>query len=324
MVAGVVVTACLVVAAAAVILRAQQSFEFYLFAIDKQGVPVLDVKDTEILMKEGGKEGHVLGVRRYGWPLKVTILLDNGVKTNSMLLHVRNGLRKFVDGIPPEVPVTLITTAPSPRFLVRESKDPVQLHKAVSLVVAESEEEGSYGRFSDSLIEYAHRLDDEFRRVSAEQKPPYLPVLIVISTTMQDGSFVRREDNERMILSLRKHRVWTNFVMITPNKPPSFGADLNPDDLIDNAQIAELAKIVQEATGGRYFPVGGAGASALSTLLMPNLAQDVVLRYLKQMTQHRVIAERADGATGPIRNLFVTVNRPGVQVVGLSLDGSMP
>jgi hypothetical protein len=57
---------------------------------------------------------------------------------------------------------------------------------------------------------------------------------------------------------------------------------------------------------------------------MPNLAQDVVLRYLKQMTQHRVIAERADGATGPIRNLFVTVNRPGVQVVGLSLDGSMP
>jgi hypothetical protein len=42
------------------------------------------------------------------------------------------------------------------------------------------------------------------------------------------------------------------------------------------------------------------------------------------MTQHRVIAERADGATGPIRNLFVTVNRPGVQVVGLSLDGSMP
>jgi hypothetical protein len=311
-------------AAAVVVVRAQERFEFFIFAVDKDGVPVLDVKDTEVSMKEEAGQAQVLGVRRYGWPLKVTILLDNGPKINSAMSSVRASLEKFFKAIPPDVSVSLITTAPSPRFLVRDSKDQVQIQKAVTLITPEPEDGGAYGRFADSLIEYSHRLEDEFRQVKPEQKPPYLPVLIAISTTAQDGSLVRKEDNIQMIKALIKYRVWTNFVMLTPSRAPSFGDAQGTDDLIDSAQIGELAKVVQESTGGRYIPMAGSAVSGLTTKVMPDLAKDIVIRYLKQMTQHQVVVERAAGATGPIKNLEVGVNRAGVSVMGLSLDGNMP
>jgi hypothetical protein len=238
--------------------------------------------------------------------------------------HVRNSLEKFVDGIPRDVPVTLITTAPAPRTLVRDSKDIVQLKRAIGQISPEPETDGAYGRFSDSLVEYAKRLDDEFRKVGPEQLPPYLPTLIVISTNTQDGSAVRKEDNEKMILSLRKHRVWTNFVMITPSKAATV-TDLASEPTVeaDEAQVGEVALAVQKFTGGRYFPLGGSGASGLTTKILPELAQDVTVRYIKQMMQYRVVIERPAGATGPIKSLAVAINRPGVKFV-FSLDPYIP
>ena len=315
-----------VIVTATVVIRAQQrSFNFFILALDKTGIPILDLKDTDISVKEADGQAQVLSVRRYGWPLKVTILLDNGAKTTNMLIHVRNGLKKFFEGIPPEVPVTLVTTAPAPRALLRDEKDPVKIQKAVTQIVAEPED-GAYGRFADSLVEYAIRLDDEFRKIGPEQVPPYLPVLIAISTTTQDGSMVRKQDNERMILSLRKYHVWTNFVMITPSNP----ANVSSDDLssvpnveVDQAQIGELAIAVQTNTGGRYFPLGGTGVSGLSTKVLPDLAKDVAGRYIKQMTQHLVTVERAETAKGPVRDLGVSVNREGAKFQ-ISFDGNMP
>jgi hypothetical protein len=286
-------------------------------------VPVLDVKDSEVSVREAAGEAHVLGIRRFELPLKVTILLDNGPKISHAMVPVRTGLQKFFDGIPKDIPVSLVTTAPAPRFLVRESMDPIQIQKAVSQITPEAEDSGAYGRFSDSLVEYSHRLEDEFRHLSLEQKPPYLPVLIVISTTTQDGSLVRKQESQQMILALRKYNVWTNFVMVTPSKDPSFGDDQDPNLLIDDAQVSSLAKAVQENTGGRYMPVSGSGVSGLSSTILPGLAKDVTIRHLKQVTQYQIAVERPAGALGQPKKLDVGINRPGVIIVQISPDGNM-
>jgi hypothetical protein len=312
-------------AAASATVHAQQTFEFFLWALDAKGVPILDLQAAradvpdakgDVSVKEESGEAHVVSVQRFGWPLKVTILLDNGQKTRDMGQHVRAGLEKFVEGIPGDVPLSLITTAPAPRFLVRDSKDPVQIKTAIGRITPEAEDGGAFGRFSDSLIEYANRLDDEFRSVGPEQLPPYLPVLIVISTTTQDGSAVRKEDNIKMIRSLVKHKVWTNFVMVTPSKTATV-TDLASQPTVepDEAQVAEIAIATQEATKGKYFPLSGSGVSGLSTTVLPNLAQEVALRYIKQMTQHRVVVERPAGAKGPIKAFGVAVNRPDVKFI---------
>jgi hypothetical protein len=325
--AAVAVLAGIGLAAATTIVYAQRPFEFFLFAVDKQGVPVVDLKETDLSMKEDAGQGTVTSVRRFGWTLKVTVLLDNGPKasgteTGNMLQHARNGLKKFVEGVPRAVPISLLTTAPTPRFLARDETDPAKLEKAIGLIVQEPAD-GSYGRFSDSLVEYAFRLEDDFRKYG-EGLPPYLPVLVVISTTTQDGSLVRKEDNIRMITTLRKYRVWTNLIMVTPSKPAQVD-DLAsiPTVEVDEVQIGEIATVLKDNTDGRYFPVSGSGTTSLNTKLLPDLARDISARYIKQMFQHKVVVERAAGATGPIKNLAVGVNREGVQYV-LSLDPNQP
>jgi hypothetical protein len=305
--------------AASVALYGQEQFAIYLFAVDQKGSPVLELKTTDISIKEDAGPSTIVSIRRFGWPLKVTVLVDNGPRTGDALVHYRTGLKKFFAGLPPNVPVSLIATAPNPRWLIRETTDKVQIEKGVNLITTDE----GLGRFSDSLIEYAERLDDAFSRVSTEQLPPYLPVLVSIATTHQDGSNVQRDSNLKMITSLRKHRVWTNMIMVSPSRSLTQPGGL-PVVEYDEGQNAEIAKTVQEVTRGRYVPMTGSGTSALSSTILPQLAQEIALRYIRQMAQHRIVMERPAGASGPMKNFALTLlNHPGAKIV-VSTNGSMP
>jgi hypothetical protein len=302
-----------------VVVLGQEQSAIYLLAIDKSGTPVLDIQPSDIAIKEDVGSSAIVSVRRFGWPLKVTVLVDNGPRTSDALVHYRTGLKKFFAGLPPDVPVSLIATAPNPRWLVRETKDRVQIEKGVNLITIDE----GFGRFSDALVEYAGRLDDEFRKVETTHLPPYLPVLVSIATTNQDGSEVRREANLKMIASLRKNYVWTNMIMVTPGRAPTPPGGLPVFDS-EEGQNAQIAKAVQEVTRGRYVPITGSGTSGLSSSILPELAQEITLRYIKQMTQHRVVFERPAGAKGPMKNFSLSLlNHPGAKVV-LSTDGQMP
>jgi hypothetical protein len=298
---------------------AQGQSEIYLLAVDPEGIPLLDLQPSDITIKEDVGSSTIVSVRRFGWPLKVTVLVDNGPRTSDALVHFRTGLKKFFAGLPPGVPVSLIATAPNPRWLFRETTDKVQIEKGINLITTDE----GLGRFSDSLIEYAERLDSEFQRVETAHLPPYLPVLVSIATTHQDGSEVRRDANVKMITSLRKHRVWATMIMVTPGRTATEPGALPALDS-DEGQNAEIAKAVQEFTRGRYVPMTGSGTSALSSSVLPDMAREIALRYIKQMTQFRIVFERPTGATGPMKNFSLSLsNHPGAKIV-LSTDGAMP
>ena len=290
----------------------------YLLALDGKGLPILDIKPDEIGIKEDAGRGTVVSVSRYGWPLRLTVLVDNGPGTADALVHLRNGLTRLIDGIPRTVPVTLIATAPNPRWLIRESTDLVEIKNAIGRLTPDTQ----LARFSDALEEYARRLETEFRRVE-EGLPPYLPVLVSIATTDADGSEVLRERNERMLLLLRKHRVWTHMIMVTPARGANEPGDVSNLG-VDEGQNAEIALLVQKVTGGSYTPISSGGTTALASNTMPALARQISLRYLKQMTQHRVVFERAAGASGPMVNFELSIaNHPGASAI-VSRDGNLP
>jgi hypothetical protein len=297
----------------------QEQSAIYLLAVDQKGMPLLDVKASDIAIKEDVGPSTIVSVRRFGWPLKVTVLVDNGPRTSEALVHYRTGLKKFFAGLPPDIPVSLIATAPNPRWLFRETKDRVQIEKGVNLVTIDE----GLGRFSDALVEYAERLDQEFQRVETTYLPPYLPVLVSIATTDQDGSEVRRDSNIRMITSLRKHHVWTTMIMVASGRTQAESGGL-PAIESNEGQNGQIAKTVQEFTGGRYVPITGSGTSALSSTILPDLAGEIALRYIRQMTQHRIVFERPAGAKGPMKNFSLALlNHPGAKIV-LSTDGAMP
>jgi len=306
------------VAGAAVALRAQEQAALFVFAVDRGGVPLLELAPSNLAIQEEAGRASIVSVRRFGWPLKVTVLVDNGPRTGDSLVHYRTGLKRFFAGLPKNVPVSLIATAPNPRWLIREATDPLQIERAVNLITPDQ----GLPRFSDALIEYAGRLDEEFRTVSKEQMPPYLPVLVSIATTHQDGSEVTRQSSLKMLASLRQHLVWTHMIMVSPSRAASSGGLPILD--AEEGQNAEIAKAVQEVTGGRYVPVTGSGTSALMSTILPELAQSISARYIRQMTQHRVVLERAAGAKGPMKNVAVSLfGHEGARIV-ISADGSMP
>lgn len=299
------------------VIYAQDQFAVYLLVIGGDGVPVLDIESSDIRIEEDAGPATVSSVSRFGWPLKLTVLVDNGPGTADSLVHLRNGLTRLVEGIPRDIPVSLIATAPNPRWLIRESKDLVQIKNAIGRLTPD----GHLARFSDALGEFAGRLDEEFRRVE-DTLPPYLPVLVSIATTHADGSDVRRERNEKMLVSLQKHVVWAHMIMVTP------GRRLNEPDQVSNLEVDEgqndvVAHLVQQVTRGTYIPVSSGGTTALASTILLGLAQQIALRYLKQMTQHRIMFDRAPGASGPMKNFQVTLaNHPGARVA-ISLDGNM-
>jgi hypothetical protein len=62
----------------------------------------------------------------------------------------------------------------------------------------------------------------------------------------------------------------------------------------------------------------------LSSTILPELAQAITIRYIRQMTQHRIVMERPAGASGPMKHFALTLlNHPGAKIV-VSTDGSIP
>jgi hypothetical protein len=313
--------ACLVVGivAARAALHGQAQATVYLSVIDQKGAPVIGIDASDISISEAAGRSTIQSIRPYSWPLKVTVLVDNGPRSGDALVHYRTGLQKFFAGLPPRVPVSLIATAPNPRWLVRETTDRVQIEKGIGRITPDE----GLGRFGDALIEYADRLSEEFRSVSREQMQPYLPVLVSIASTHADGSLVRRQALAKMITLLRKHRVWTNLIMVSSVLNPAEPGDL-PNIEANGGQNAEIAKAVQELTRGSYVPITGSGTSALSARILPELAQQITLRNVRQTMQHRIVMERAAGASGPMMNFaFALLNHPGAQFV-VSNDGNIP
>jgi hypothetical protein len=304
--------------AASVAIYGQERASLYLYAVDQKGTPVLDVKVADVMVKEAAGPSEILNVSRFGWPLKVTVLVDNGPRTASALVHYRAGLKKFFDGLPPQVPVSLIATAPNPRWLIRDSRNRLEIEKGIGLITTDD----GLGRFSDALREYASRLDTEFKDVSTEQMPPYLPVLVSISTTGQDASQVTRESSLKMVTSMRKHLVWTNMIMLSPNRAANLGGLPTLD--AEEGQNAEIAKALQEVTRGTYVPVTGSGTSALGSTILPELAQAISARYIRQMTQHQISVQRVAGARGAMKDFSLSLlNHPGAKIV-VSTDGNQP
>jgi hypothetical protein len=117
--------------------------------------------------------------------------------------------------------------------------------------------------------------------------------------------------------------VWTNMIMVTPGLSLAEPGGLPVIDA-NAGQNAEIAKAVQELTRGSYAPVTGSATSALSSRILPELAQQITLRNARQTMQHRIVMERPAGAKGPMKNFaFVLLNHPGAQFV-VSTDGNIP
>ncbi len=290
----------------AVVAQTPRQIQIFAGVLDGSGAPVKALEARDVHVMEDGVDATVTKVERIDWPVKLQLLLDNGqgIGGGGGMLSLKEGVRALLAGLPENTEVTIVGTAPQPRFLTRATTDRAAMMQGVELL---SNDRG-VGRFVESLLEATQRIERD--------TSDYFPVVISVATTSGDRDM--REGNVQKILTLLAARPTTVHVVLYIGGPQS----VSQAGQIQNAAYAgtnqaRVAATVTEYSGGMYESINN--AARLETL-MPEIGKLVTTVAGRYRQQFRITVERPAGATGPVGKVNVGLKEP-FKTSGLSFDG---
>ena len=282
------------------------TIEFVVAATDKAGNPVTDLKAEEVIMTEKVGKGTVVKFEPFKLPVKVTIAVDNGNQSSEAIPHYRIGLKGFVEAFPEDVEMSIYTTSPQPRAVVRPTTDRAAILRGVNGFAPESEAP----RFTDALVEFSQRLDKEAKDPKVK---PYIPVLVMVSTASSESSSYQPPEVSKWVNALvARHARLFVTVNSTRSGDAAAAADMNTN------RQAIIAIPTTKALNGRYEAI--AIFNRLQTLL-PEYGKEIADYHKRLTSQYLVSVKRA--GTGPVEGVQIELAREGL-VGAVTLDGYFP
>lgn len=293
--APVVVVWCLATVGA----RAQQQFQLYANIVDGTGAPAAAVQPTDIRVMESGAEAKVLKIEGVSRPVKLQLLVDNGIGLGAdNISHLRNGVRGLLDALPPGVEITFVVTSGQPRFLVHATSDRAAITKGLGLLMPD----GGAGKFVESLSDATERIEKD--------KSDYMPVIVSFATTAGDLNVMER-DVERLSKRLQERPTTVHVVLLSL---------LGTRSASGGANQTEVGINVTKMTGGRFESI--ASPIRLATLL-PEIGTQVAMGHERQRHQFKITVQRAAGASGELNQVSMNAFG-GLAVTSVSFDGRVP
>src|SRR5262245_13773331 len=275
----------------------QQQFQLYASVVDATGKAVDKLEPTDLRVMEAGVEAKVIKVEPVNWPVKVQLLLDNGIGLGAGNIQIlKDAVKGLIEALPDNLEVTIVTTAPQPRFLVKPTTDKAMMIEGLSRLAPDS----GAGRFVESINEATQRIEKD--------KTDHFPVIIMSGTSSGDANVLER-DVKRIFERIQKKPTTVHVVLLNSTGSSSGGANQT-----------QVGMAVTEATRGRYESI--AAPSRLSTLL-PEIGKQVAASHEKQSHQFRLTVERPAGAKGEVGQVGAGA-RGGLAVRGVSMDGCLP
>jgi len=120
---------------AAVAAQAPKQIQIFASILDGTGAPAKALEPGDVRVMENGVEAKITKVEPVNWPVKMQILLDNGVGLGGQnVQHLKNGVKGLLEALPDNLEVTLVTTAPQPRFIARPTTDRAAVQKGLDLL----------------------------------------------------------------------------------------------------------------------------------------------------------------------------------------------
>ena len=282
------------VASAGTTVSAQRDITFFVSATTITGEVVSDLKAEEVRVTEDGKEGSILRVDPVTWPIKLTVLVDNGYQTGNLLTQYRNGLKSLFSALPAGVEASLLTLAPQPRWIVRPTADKLQLQNGVDRITPDD----SGARMVEGLIQAASRIEQEHKKETNN-----FPVIVVVSTTGPEGSMAVDREVQRMATRLTTYPARVHVIMLSTG-------GTSPTHLLGARQV-HVGKSIADLTGGRYEAI--AAPTAVSSLLT-DFGETIGAAHNFQSHQFRVTMQRPAGTQGALGQLLIGATRPGVRL----------
>ena len=276
---------------------AQNSKQIQIFAsiLDATGAPAKTVEAGDIRLMENGADAKVTKVEPVNWPVKVQILLDNGVGLGAAnIQQLKNGVQALVQALPDNLEVTMVSTAPQPRFLVKPTTDKAAVQKGLDLLAPDS----GAGRFVESLNEATQRIEKD--------KTDYFPVIISVGTMSGDTN-IRENDVERMMKRLEARPTTVHVILFNGGSSSASGG----------GNQTQIGISVTKYTGGKFENINS--AQRIQSLLT-EWGKEVSTMVERQSHQFRVTADRPAGASGDVGKISMGAKSPLV-LSGLSFDG---
>ena len=279
-------------------VRAQQQIQLYASVADVTGKPVATLEPADLKVMEGGVEAKIVKVEPVNWPVKVQLLLDNGIGLGGQNIQsLKDGVKGLIEALPANLEVTIVTTAPQPRFLVRPTTDKAMMIEGLSRLAPD----GGAGRFVESLNEATQRIEKD--------KSDHFPVIISSATSSGDANVLER-DVKRIFERIQKRPTTVHVILLNSTTGSATGG----------ANQTQVGLSVTQATRGRYESI--AVPTRLATLL-PEIGKQVAASHEKQSHQFKITVERPAGKSGELGQLSAGA-RSGLVLQGLSTDGRLP
>ena len=278
---------------------AQQQFVFFASVADGTGAPVASLAPDDVKIVENGAEGKVVKIEPIDWPIRLQILVDNGAGMGEALVQLRNGLKGLAMAIPDGIEMSLITTAPQPRNVVRATTDRQAIIQGIDRITPDS----GAARFVEALNEAAARVDKE--------KGNFFPVVVIVGSTTAEGSQVLERDVQRMRQRFVDRAATVHVIM--------FNTGSRSESSFSGANQTNVGIAVAKDTGGRYEAI--AASTRIATLL-PEIGEQVAKSHVRQSHQFRITFQRPGSASGAVGEIGMA-SRPGTTPT-LTINGRMP
>jgi len=283
--------------------HAQQPIQIFLSAVDADEKPVVDLKEEEIDIQVDGAACPVARFEAINWPTKLTVMVDNSPVFNDSLRQLRESLRAFFKAIPPTMEVSLVSTAPAPRFIYKAGNDRVKLMSSIDLLTPDS----AAPRFIDALAEAADRAVKE---KAGKEIKNFFPVFFIVGNNGVEGSSPRDYQVNKLFKQTLESAATVHVVMLSSSsRQLDIGAGTN--------QIEVGLKLTQ-LTGGRYEAIA---AQTRLTTLLPEFATQIARSQSRQSNQYRITCQPPAGSKP--QRITAATRRDGISAA-LTFDGRVP
>ena len=233
--------------------QAPKQIQIFAGAVDPTGAPATSLDISDVHVMEDGVDATVTKVERLDWPVKVQLLLDNGVGLGEGSIQpLKVGVQALLAALPEHLEVTIVGTAPQPRFLVRATTDRASMQQGIELLGSDR----GVGRFVESLLEATQRIERDTSH--------FFPVVISVATTSGDRDMKER-DVERIMARLAARPTTVHVVLYTGGPQGTSQAGHVQGAVYAGTNQFRVGTAVAKATGGTYESINN--ATRLASLL---------------------------------------------------------
>ena len=189
-------------------LRAQQSIQLFLSAVDENGKPITDLRAEDVTIQVDGSLCKTTKFDEINWPVKLHLLVDNGPVHNDALRQLREALRLFLAELPTDMEVTIVSIDPAPRFIYKAGSDRIKMLSSLDLLIPDS----GAPKFIDAMAEAADRVNKD-KTDKNKEKGNYFPVFMMVGSAGVEGSSPRDYQINKLFKQVQDNAITVHVVM---------------------------------------------------------------------------------------------------------------